>query len=265
MTTIKAIGVELRWAWIACRPRSFIRYGADVFMYRAMRVRRPRGYGRRRSIVLRNGVQVTYRLARADIQTVREVWFQETYRLPFELPGAGGTLVDLGGNIGLASVYLARRHAFARIVIVEPVAENAALARLNCERNGIDAEIIQAAVASEPGVANFVLATELNQGHIDAGSTAGTPVRATTVPEIVGPAGTIRLLKMDIEGGEGPLLADAPNWLDGVLALVAEFHPDLVDYPKLLQVLEQRGFTFFPGGSVLPFSADAFLHGPGVS
>jgi FkbM family methyltransferase len=225
-----------------------------------MRVWRPVHYGRRRAIVLRNGVRVTYRLTRADIQTVREVWFQEAYRLPFELPGMGGTLVDLGGNIGLASVYLAQRHAFARVVIVEPVAENAALARLNCERNGVAAEIIQAAVAPEPGLVNFALTTEFNQGRIDASSADGVVVRAATVPEIVGATGTIRLLKMDIEGGEGPLLTEGAIWLDRVLALVAEFHPDLVDYPGLVRILERRGFTFVPGGSVLPFSADAFLH-----
>ncbi|MBV9357984.1 MAG: hypothetical protein JO023_20935, partial [Chloroflexi bacterium] len=84
-------------------------------------------------------------------------------------------------------------------------------------------------------------------------------VRATTIPDLVSPSEAIRLVKMDIEGGEGPLLAEQADWLDDVLALVAEFHPDVVDYPGLVASLEQRGFTFFPGGSVFPFSADAFL------
>lgn len=254
------IAGELRMAWAACRPRSFVRYGADVIAYRVMRVWRPRRYDERRSIRLRNGVEVTYRLTRGDIQTVREVWFQESYRLPFELPGAGGTLLDLGGNIGLAGVYLARRHGFSRVVIVEPVAANAELARLNCERNGVEAEIVQAAVAAEAGEVSFVLTAEHNQGHVDATSTGGMRVPAVTVTDLVGPSTPIRLLKMDIEGGEGPLLAGAPDWLDAVSALIAEFHPDVVDYPGLVQLLRRRGFAFFPGGSVLPFSADAFLH-----
>ncbi|MBV9605256.1 MAG: FkbM family methyltransferase [Solirubrobacterales bacterium] len=224
-----------------------------------MRVRRPRRYNARRSIRLRDGVRVIYRLTRADIQTVREVFFQEAYRLPFDLPGSGGTLLDLGGNIGLASVYLARRHRFARVVIVEPVPENAALARLNCERNGLAAEIVEAAAAPTAGEASFMLAREHNQGRIGAAGEGSIRVRAATIPELVGAARTIRLVKMDIEGGEGPLLAHPDGWLEGVLALVAEFHPDVVDYPALVASLERRGFTFFPGGTVLPFSADAFL------
>ena len=219
----------------------------------------PRRYNAPRSIRLRDGVQVTYRLTRADIQTVREVFFQQSYRLPFELPGSGGTLLDLGGNIGLASVYLTRRHGFSRVVIVEPVPENAALARLNCERNGVAAEIVHAAAAPTAGEVSFALAAEHNQGRIGAGVNGSLRVRAATVPELTGTPEAIRLVKMDIEGGEGPLLDDGAAWLDGVLALVAEFHPDLVDYPGLVASLERRGFTFYRGGSVLPYSADAFL------
>ena len=262
LEVVRGIAGEIRLAWSACPPRSFLRYGADIFAYRVMRVRRPAGYDRPRSIRLRSGVEVTYRLTRGDIQTVREVCFQEAYRLPFDLPGSGGTLVDLGGNIGLASVYLARRHRFARVVIVEPVAANADLARLNCKRNGIDAEVVQAAVAPEAGEVGFVLTDEHNQGHIDPASSGGLRVPATTVPHLVGAAGTIRLVKMDIEGAEGPLLADGPDWLDRVEALIGEFHPDVVDYPSLVELLTQRGFAFFPGGSVLPHSADAFLRAP---
>lgn len=259
------ISKELAMARRHCRPRSFLRYGGDVFAYRWMQVRRPRRYNQPRTIRLRNGVEVTYRLTRADIQTVREVCFHEAYRLPFELPGHGGTLLDLGGNIGLAAVYLARRHRFERVVIVEPVAENAALARLNCARNGVRAEVIQAAVAPAPGEVSFVLTSEHNQGHIDGAAGGGIRVPATTVADLAGPGGGVRLVKLDIEGGEGPLLTDRAEWLDGVTALVGEFHPDVVDYPGLVELLKRRGFTYFEGGSVLPFSADAFLQSDAVA
>jgi FkbM family methyltransferase len=261
VTFAQGIARELNGAWGGCEWRSFLRWGADMFAYRYMRLRRPKRYDSRRVIRLKNGVEVVYRLNRADIQTVREVWFDETYQLPFDLPGAGGTLVDLGGNIGLTSVYLARRHGFSRVVIVEPVAENAALARLNCELNGIDAEIVQAAIAPRAGEVNFSVATERNLGHINAASTDGITVRATTIPHLVGPSETIRLVKVDIEGGEGPLLTEETGWLDRVLAVAVEFHPAEVDYPRLVEVLTRRGFTFFPAGSVHPLASDAFLRG----
>ncbi len=41
---------------------------------------------------------------------------------------------------------------------------------------------------------------------------------------------TIDLLKMDIEGGEQALLTGDTAWLSSVNAIVAEFHPSVVDY-----------------------------------
>ena len=258
-TTALGICAELKSAWTHCQRRSFLRYGADVFAYRYMRFRRPRKYDEIRCIAFKDGVRLAYRLNRADIQTVREVWFNETYRLPFELPGSGGTLVDLGGNIGHATVYLTRRYGFTRVAIIEPVAENAALARINCELNGIDAEIVQAAIAPRAGEVNFALDNLHNQGRVDTTSTDGIRVKATTVPDVVGASGTIRLVKMDIEGGEGQLLREEAGWLTRVVALVAEFHPTIVDCAQLVDVVKRHGFAFFPVGSVHPLSTDAFL------
>jgi FkbM family methyltransferase len=167
--------------------------------------------------------------------------------------------VDLGGNIGLAGIWLARRHGFERVVIVEPVAGNAVLAKLNCELNGVEAEIVEAAIAPQPGHVNFALAGGHNQGRIDESSSNGIQVRTTTIPEIVGGEGTIRLMKVDIEGGEGPLLTQQAGWLHRVLAVTAEFHPTLVDYPGLIEALGDAGFTFFPAGSVHPLACEAFL------
>ena len=68
---------------------------------------------------------------------------------------------------------------------------------------------------------------------------------------------------MDIEGAEDALLSN-PSWLEACDSLIAEFHPTLVDYPALVRVLEESGFVFFRGGSVLPMTYDFFLKASGT-
>ena len=74
---------------------------------------------------LRGGVTITYRFNKGDIWSVREVWLFECYRPPFEI--AIDHVLDLGANIGLTSLWLAKRYGCGRIIAVEPSAANARL------------------------------------------------------------------------------------------------------------------------------------------
>ena len=59
------------------------------------------------------------------------------------------------------------------------------------------------------------------------------------------PEGTnIDLMKMDIEGGEQELLTGDVAWLVRVRSIIAEFHPEVVDYPGLIKRLERAGFRY---------------------
>ncbi len=53
-------------------------------------------------------------------------------------------------------------------------------------------------------------------------------------------------MKMDIEGGEQALLTGPLEWLNRTKAIIAEFHPDIVDYPLLTGLLERQGFKYVP-------------------
>lgn len=61
---------------------------------------------RRREVRLRGDIKIRYRLNKGDLHSIREIWFEEAYRLPFE--GTSGLLLDLGVNIGMASLWLAK-------------------------------------------------------------------------------------------------------------------------------------------------------------
>lgn len=185
----------------------------------------------------------------------------ECYRLPFDV--TPDKLVDLGANIGLSSLWFAHRYGCSTVIAVEPFPDNARLARLNLERNNINAEVIEAAVGARDGTAFFEEAVDANMGHL---ATSGRQVPVVSMETLLSklPAGAeIDLVKLDIEGGEGPLLQDNLHWLRRVKSLIAEFHPEVIDYPAAIRSIEGQGFRYVPAHSAADFdSMDAFIRLP---
>jgi FkbM family methyltransferase len=248
---------ELRAARrITADARSFIRLALDVVHYRLLGMAPLPRWNAARTIRLQAGVDLTYRLNRGDIWTVREVWMEDVYRPPFNV--APRTIVDLGGNIGLTAVWFAHRYPDATLLAVEPVPANAALLRKNLAANGIAAKVVEAAIGPSDCQTRFLTARESTVGRVDA---AGEPVRQVsmaTVLEAV-PGGKIDLLKVDIEGAEQALFESDDGWLERVGAMIVEFHPELVDYEALVRHVESRGFAYVPSDSAWPGSMDAFV------
>jgi len=186
------------------------------------------------------------------------VWIDECYRLPFDVRPE--RVVDLGANIGLTSLWFAHRYGCKTVIAVEPSPANAHLVRLNLESNNVNAEVIEAAVGPRDGTARFHDGVDSNLGQLS--SDGGREVKVISMDTLLGrlPSGAqIDVVKMDIEGGEGPLLRENLAWLGRVRSLIAEFHPELIDYPAAIRSIESQGFRYFPAHSVSPDSMDAFL------
>lgn len=255
-TTAGAVVRELRSTLQLCAGvRSKVRLSADVVLFRALRMMRLPNEGRRRSVRLRDGTTITYRLNRGDIQSIREVFMDEAYRPPFDC--RPDVVIDLGANIGLTSLYWYRTLAPRLVIAVEPDPENARIARINL--GGIPATVIEKAVGARDGTAKFQQTRTSNQGSLSrdgVGVDVVVASMATVLAEV--PLGLTVLVKVDIEGGEQDLFASNTEWLERIDGLVVEFHPDLVDYPGLVNILQQTGFTYVPAGSRWPDSMDAF-------
>lgn len=255
--TLVGMGRELRWgARATADRRSLARYALDVVLYRALRLGELPGAGCERCIRLRGGLTLAYRLNRGDIQSIREVWVDESYRLAF--PAHPGVVVDVGANIGLTSMFLTARYGCGCVVAVEPVPANAELARRNLAANEVPARVVEAAVGPCEGTTGFEMHRDSNRGR--AGGT-DHPVPMVSMPTILAmtPSGRADLVKLDIEGGEEALLLGDVAWLDDVGALVVEFHPPLVDQARLVSVLRHAGFRYLPAGSAWPGSMDSFV------
>lgn len=240
--------------------RSQLRLSADFVLSRLLFALPRRLTNRVRQVKMWNGVILCYRLNRGDLQSIREVWFEEAYRLPF--PDPCGVLLDLGANIGLTCVWLARKYPFTRIVAVEPVPDNAVLVRRNFLLNGIKGEVFEAAVGPRDGTAAFQLHKNSNQGKLGE---SGMQVAMISVNSILQKLLTpqLDLVKIDIEGGEQELFLGPTGWLDRTKAIIIEFHPDVVDYSRLTRLLEGRGFDYIPANTAFSNNMDCFWRSSG--
>jgi FkbM family methyltransferase len=189
-------------------------------------------------LVLKNKIQVTIE-DYGDLVTAWVVWFRGEYRVP---PGAE-TMLDLGANIGLFSLYSALRNPGARIIAVEPFPVTFARLETNIARNGmanrVDCRNI--GVAQRPGVrAMSVEGPSQCRGLLppDSAATANgcSWVNVMTFEDLVRDAcehlqtDRLDLVKIDIEGGEHEaLLAAPPESFLPIQELGMEYHPN---HPK---------------------------------
>lgn len=255
--TVFATVREIKGAILLCGDlRSQFRLCSDVVLFRALRVTRLPAENNLRKIRLRRGDQISYRLNRGDIQSIREVLMDNAYRLPFPHHQID-LVVDLGANIGLTSLFYYWNLHPSSIIAVEPDPSNAQLVRENLA--GLPAAIFQAAAGPHDGTARFAQNRASNLGALSS-DPSGVQVRVMSMESILAevPHGTNILVKLDIEGGEEKLLHGSTDWLSKVNCLIVEFHPERVDYPGLVRTLEDAGFRYIPAGSSWPGSMDAF-------
>lgn len=158
----------------------------------------------------------------------------------------GGTVVDVGANIGVTVIPLLAEGGFERALAVEPEPGNAELLVRNLARNGLSdrVTVAQCALSDTEGQATLELSGG-NWGDHRVRSSAGTetagesfgesrrktvPVRVRTLDALIEatpaiPAASIRLVWADIQGHEGRLLAGARQRLPRAVPMVSEFWP----------------------------------------
>lgn len=201
--------------------------------------------GQVRTWPLRTGGTVTL-MHRRDLEAFHELMVAGEYEPPSELAGRltrAERILDIGGNIGMFAHWARRRWPAAAITSFEPDPENLAVFRAGLHDD--DAiELVEAAAATQSGHA--VLAAGYGAGRRVAFSEH--PV-AGSIPavDIFDHLTDADFVKMDIEGGEWPILAD-PRLADlGAMTWVIEFHragaPSLPANEAARHLFEAAGFT----------------------
>lgn len=165
-----------------------------------------------------------------DAVVLGEVWSSNDYRVPPE-GFRGGTVIDVGANIGAFSVLAALAGA-GNVVAVEPERENRERLVHHLESNGVDRRVVvlPLAVVGEGGPATVAMFG--TGGGAYAGPSfdgvegiVDDAVETISLGELVEQYGPVAFLKIDVEGGEYPMFEDlAPGTLEKVERIALEWH-----------------------------------------
>jgi FkbM family methyltransferase len=188
-----------------------------------------------------------------DFFIFHELFTNRYYDLPDSLvPAAPEVIVDLGANIGLATLVLADRFPGARHVCVEPNPGNLPLLRANLSFLGDRVAILEGAASHRSGEARFFDSDWTGGGRLVADGPSSRSVRCLTLAEIMSAyrIDAIDILKINIEGAEEGMFSLAPGWLSKVGCILIELHNGYSLHEFRADVASS-GFRVFEPGSDL--------------
>lgn len=169
------------------------------------------------------------------------------------------TMIDLGGNAGLASVWFLNTFPRAKLVTIEVNPDNYPMLEANLRPYGNRATVVKGGVWWRQTPLALVRRQNEGDAHVREALPGDDPaeiMEGWDVPALMARGGFTRidLLKIDIEGAEVDLLLkDAERWLPHVRNLSLELHgPEceaaldraLAPYTYQRQVLGELTFCF---------------------
>ncbi len=168
----------------------------------------------------------------SDFVALQGVWVhQDYYHRAFE---GAKTVLDIGGNIGLSTLWFSDWLQPTGYACLEPDPRNLKMLRKNIEVNGLKVRIFECAATAQSGEFSFNLAEDhgcsalqgvgIKDGLHEEKSVV--TVNGRRVSSILDELGweKVDLVKIDIEGGEKELLRNCQGWIDRVGQIVMEIH-----------------------------------------
>ncbi|HZS13204.1 MAG TPA: FkbM family methyltransferase [Candidatus Dormibacteraeota bacterium] len=190
----------------------------------------------------RSGLRIGCRLDEAS--PFVEIFVRGEYDVPGLDWASMRTIVDVGANVGMATMWMAQHAPEARFVAVEPAPSTARRLRANLDRNGLGdrVDVVVAGVASQRGRGSMVFDAGFSSHAFVEQSNAGE-IELCTLDDVFDRTGeeTVDLLKIDCEGGEYDILQGAV--LRRARAIVGEYHVIPGHHPEeLSDRLRAAGF-----------------------
>lgn len=165
-----------------------------------------------------------------------------------DFPFGDGDFIDVGANLGVVSLVLAKRFPTRRIIAIEPMPSTFIALEGNIRRNAANVTPIQVAISDTDGTASFAENNSRARASLaNYFNSATRPVRVRRLDGLMDELGIERvaLLKIDVEGFEPEVLRTTP--LDRVGAVYFEIVPQLmasrgVSAESPLNLLREAGF-----------------------
>lgn len=183
----------------------------------------------------------------------------------------GGRLLDVGANVGLIAVPVARAIAGSggRVVAIEPVPENAERISRSADLNGLSVEVIQVALGDRDGRARMVRESGLGAStgnavleQVAAAIRTGVArdVEMVTLDSLADRIGPVDVVKLDVEGAEILVLQGGLEYLRATRpvvlgefgrGLLGGFGHTFLDVVPICEALRYRIVGFDDGGRPL--------------
>lgn len=194
----RAKGLLNRWAALRCLTR--------MISARAGKSRQPREY----RLVL-NGTVFYVDAARGDISPYRSIWVDREYEPdPRYIPPEGGTVLDIGAQVGFFTTRVARWVGHGTIYAVEPDPNSFSRLQACIRDNRLDnVHLIHSAMGARKGTVHLACGSYSSETCVAARPGNNTvEVPCTTLDSFVESHGISRidLLKVDTEGYELEIL-----------------------------------------------------------
>ncbi len=175
----------------------------------------------------------------------KDIFIRGIYRFESDCPDP--TVIDGGGNMGIASLGFRQQHPQCRLTVFEPDPAVEAMLSENLSRNKIEGvTVITAGLAATDGTTTF--APDGSAGGRVDNDAAGTTVKIVRLSTYV--ADSIDFLKLNIEGEELAVLQEleSAGRIRNVQKMVVEYHGWATGPQRLgalLDLLDRNGFRYF--------------------
>lgn len=185
----------------------------------------------------------------SDAIATTGVWEEELSQRLLALAHSGGTMIEVGANIGYFTLLWAAQNDACRVLAFEPALRNLTILERNVRNNGLSqrVDLLPLAIGRELGIARFDPgpSEQTGWGGLVRDERPGTfAVAMAPLDDLLPPDERYAVLKIDVEG--------ADTWvLEGCRRLLAE--------RRVAHVFFEQNFPRMAALGIEPQAAAAFL------
>jgi len=198
-----------------------------------------------------SGFKMKIRVKSTDLMQLTTIWVIREYDIPeFEIKD-DDTIIDIGGHIGLFTIFCKQYSNKGKIFCYEPFIENYNILEDNIKMNNLNNVISNnMAVSKIDGTIPIYLSSDESGHSILEKNSSSIQVKSISLKKIfdINNIKKCNLLKLDCEGSEYEIIESLPeNYFEKIDKIIIEYHfakkyPDL--YTKLVKKLESMSFSF---------------------
>ncbi len=202
-------------------------------------------------VVLKGGVTISAPETNSILRGVKRIFYKNTYNPTHYEIGANDTVVDMGANIGIFSLYAATK-TMKSVYSFELFPSNFEYLQQNISLNKFNHVTPHLAAVSDKVETRKFSVNESTSHHLADKNTKSNSdtfieVQTVTLKHVMdqNDLNHIDFLKLDCEGGEGYVLLSTPlDYLKRIRKIAMEFHNTLspLNHDEMDKILVAAGF-----------------------